>query len=315
MSDLVVKTNHLVSAVQNLSLMEARLIQLAIIEARETGLGLSADKPLTISVKRYAEAFGVQAKNAYANIKEAEESLFNRRFSFFDDDGYLVKSRWVSQAKYLDDKGEIEIVFTPAVVKGISRIDGAVDFFTKYLLSNTVKFKSVYSVRLYELMCQWKNADPKKMPMFEIEKLRGQLGVEVGKYKVLADFKKRVLDTSMQEINEHSDLKISYEQVKSGRKIVGFKFKIKVKEKTKVVNDKDNRDPNTVDMLNPFKMTDKQLKLFSAKLAREYELEQFAIGDLNDYARLAEWIEYDIMKPEKADFYRPILERLGFKEK
>ena len=40
-------------------------------------------------------------------MKEAEDSLFNRRFSFYDEDGKLVKSRWIQQVKYLDDQGAI----------------------------------------------------------------------------------------------------------------------------------------------------------------------------------------------------------------
>ena len=125
-------------------------------------------------------------------LKEAEDTLFNRRFSFIDSDGKMVKSRWVQQVKYFD---------------------GAVDFFTQYLLSNTVKFKSVYSVRLYELLVQWKNSDLRKMPMFEVDKLRGQLGIDTNQYQMIADFKKRVLDKAISEINEHSDLVVSYEQV------------------------------------------------------------------------------------------------------
>ena len=37
--------------------------------------------------------------------EEAEDSLFNRRFSFYDEDGKLVKSRWIQRVKYLDDQG------------------------------------------------------------------------------------------------------------------------------------------------------------------------------------------------------------------
>ena len=117
MKDLVVKTNKLISAVQHLGLVEIRLIQLAIIDARETGMGLSPDKPLTIDAKRYAEAFGVHKSNAYKIIKQAEETLFNRRFSFVDDDGKLVKSRWVQQVKYFDDEGKIELFGTKAGAK------------------------------------------------------------------------------------------------------------------------------------------------------------------------------------------------------
>ena len=51
--------------------------------------------------------FGTTRQNAYQRMKEAEDSLFNRRFSFYDEDGKLVKSRWIQQVKYLDDQGAI----------------------------------------------------------------------------------------------------------------------------------------------------------------------------------------------------------------
>lgn len=300
MSDLVVKTNWLNQALQNLSLLEIRIMQLAIVDARESGNGLSPDKPLTIHSKRYAEAFGVQAKNAYANIKEAEDTLFKRQFSFVDVDGKPVKSRWVQDVKYLDTQGAIEICLTRQVVKGISRIDGAVDFFTQYLLSNTVKFKSVYSVRLYELIVQWKNAEPRKMPVFEVDKLRGQLGIDTSQYQVMADFKKRVLDKAIAEINEHSDLIVSYEQVKKGRVIIGFRFKITVKQAEK--------DPNKA-----ITMTDKQRALFAMRLANHPDL-----GNLAPVGKsMEEYIEYIFERletPSGREFYRKYLFEVGFKQ-
>ncbi|WP_350582918.1 RepB family plasmid replication initiator protein, partial [Pseudomonas sp. HY2-MNA-CIBAN-0224] len=90
--------------------------------------------------------------------------------------GKIVKSRWIQEVTYLDDEGAIELVFTLAVVKGISRIDGAEDFFTSYLLEQTASMDSIYSVRLYELLVQWKQA--KNTPMFELERFRSQLGIE-----------------------------------------------------------------------------------------------------------------------------------------
>ena len=71
-------------AIQNLSLSEVRILQLAIIDARETGNGLSLDKPLNISALRYAKAFGVARQTAHEAILSAEKNLFDRRFSFLD---------------------------------------------------------------------------------------------------------------------------------------------------------------------------------------------------------------------------------------
>ena len=255
--NLVVKTNRLNSALQNLSLPEIRIIQLAIVDARETNTGLSTDKPLRIDALRYAEIFETTRQNGYQRMKDAEGNLFNRRFSYIDERGKLVKSRWIQQVTYLDDEGAIELVFTLAVVNGISRIDGAEDFFTSYLLEQTASMDSIYSVRLYELLIQWLAA--KQTPLFDLDNFRNQLGVEDHEYKRMGNFKLRVLDLAVKEINEKSDIKVSYSQVKKGRTITGFKFK--VHEKTKIKANKENqlRDVDTADMFTVEGLNDKQL--------------------------------------------------------
>jgi plasmid replication initiation protein len=256
-SNLVVKTNYLNTVLQNLKLSEIRIVQLAVVDARETGTGLSAEIPLRIDAKRYAEVFNTTRQNGYLMMKDAEDTLFNRRFSYVDDEGKLVKSRWLSQVRYLDDEGAIEVVFTPAVVQGITRIDGAEEFFTKYLLEQTAEMDSNYSVRLYELLVQWKQA--KKTPVFELEKFRGQLGLESDEYQTMSNFKKRVLNLAVEEINEKSDLNVSYTQKKKGRKIAGFSFTVHEKPKAKrdVVNKE--RDVSTGDMFTVDGLNDKQL--------------------------------------------------------
>ena len=199
-SDLVVKSNRLNSAIQNLSLAELRIIQLAIVDARETGKGLSTETPLRIDGLRYAEAFNTTRQNGYIRMKEAEETLFNRRFSFTDSEGKLVKSRWIQRVRYLDNEGAIELAFTMDVVKAITRLNGAEEFFTQYLLNQTANLNSVYSVRLYELLVQWKAAV--KTPMFDLAIFRQQLGLADNEYKAMCNFKIRVLDLAVNEINE-----------------------------------------------------------------------------------------------------------------
>lgn len=256
--NLVVKTNQLNSALQNLSLPEIRIVQLAIVDARETNTGLTTDKPLRIDALRYAEMFETTRQNGYKRMKEAEETLFNRRFSYIDDNGKVIKSRWIQQVRYLDDEGAIEVVFTVAVVNGISRIDGAEDFFTSYLLEQTANMDSIYSVRLYELLVQWKTA--KQTPLFALEKFRDQLGIGVNEYKAMCDFKKRVLQVGIDEINQKTDLKVSYEQVKKGRSIAGFKFKVLTKDNPKQSKEKTvSRDADTADMFTVEGLSDKQL--------------------------------------------------------
>jgi len=314
-SNLVVKTNYLNTVLQNLTLVEIRIIQLAIVDARETGKGLSTDTPLRIDAMRYAEVFNTTRQNGYLMMKDAEETLFNRRFSFLDDDERTVKSRWISQVSYLDDEGTIEVVFTPAVVKGITRIDGAEEFFTKYLLEQTARMDSNYSIRLYELLVQWKKAG--KTPLFELEQFRGQMGLGVNEYKRMCDFKRRVLDLAVEEINEKSDLKVSYEQEKKGRRITGFKFKIITKNKLEQPQKRTvSRDAHTADMFTIDGLTDKQLWRISRhkEFIRTYS--GLAKGDAGkSWSAYSDFIVGEIKKDaSKFSKKRPIREYLDGNE-
>ena len=305
--DLVVKTNRLNQAFQVLSLAEFHIVQLAIVDARDTGTGLTTDMPLRIDALRYADVFGTTRQNAYMRMKEAEETLFNRRFSFFDEDGKLVKSRWISQVKYLDNEGAIEIVFTPAVVQGISRINGVKEFFTQYLLSQTAQLKSVYSSRLYELLIQWRSTG--KTPIINLEDFRAQLGVEEDQYKLMSDFKKRVLDLAINDINEKTDIKATYQQHKKGRSISGFSFTFKQK-KTDNQLIENKRDPNTIDIFST--MTDAQRHLFANKLSQLPEMGKYSHGT-ESYQQFAVRIAEMLQTPKKFKELYPYLQKVGFK--
>lgn len=304
--DLVVKTNRLNQAFQMLSLAELHIVQLAIVDARETGTGLTTDTPLRIDALRYAEVFNTTRQNAYIRMKEAEETLFNRRFSFFDEDGKLVKSRWISQVKYLDNEGAIEIVFTPAVVQGISRINGVKEFFTQYLLSQTAQLKSVYSSRLYELLIQWQSTG--SPPVFDLKEFRAQLGLGVNEYKLMSDFKKRVLDLAVTDINEKTDIRVSYQQHKKGRSISGFSFTFKQK-KTTTPTAENKRDQNTLDLF--FKMTDAQRHLFANKLAQLPDLNKLSHSTEN-YQQFAVRIADMLLDPEQFKKLLPYLKKVGY---
>lgn len=303
-NDLVIKTNRLNQAFQTLSLAELHIVQLAIVDARDTGTGLNTDTPLRINALRYADVFGTTRQNAYQRMKEAEESLFNRRFSFYDLDGKLVKSRWISQVKYFDNEGCIELVFTPAVVQGISRIDGVKEFFTQYLLSQTSQLKSVYSARLYELLIQWRST--KKTPIFELIPFREQLGISSNEYKLMSDFKKRILDLAVSEISEKTDIKVSYQQHKKGRVISGFSFTFKQKKSITTPIEKDTPTLNL-----PSKMTDPQRHLFANKLSELSEMSKYSQGT-ESFQQFAMRIADMLQDPERIKELSPYLIKVGY---
>jgi plasmid replication initiation protein len=66
--------------------------------------------------------------------------------------------------------------------------------------------------------------------MFELEHFRQQLGLSSNELFRMSDFKKRVLDLAVSQINKHTDISVTYEQVKSGRIITGFTFVLTIKD-------------------------------------------------------------------------------------
>lgn len=228
MSDLVVKDNALMNASYNLELVEQRLILLAIIEARESGKGINANDPLVIHAESYINQFNVHRNTAYQALKDACKDLFARQFSFQEkrEKGRInITSRWVSQIGYMDEVATVELIFAPAVVPLITRLE---EEFTRYDIDQVSKLTSAYAVRLYELLICWRSAG--KTPVIKLEEFRKRLGVLENEYQRIDVLKKGVIDLSIKQINEHTDITASYEQHKTGRNITGFSFKFKNKQ-------------------------------------------------------------------------------------
>ena len=305
MTDLVVKSNKLVQALQTLTLNEARLLQLAIVDARETGQGLSTDEPLELNAVRYARAFNVSADAAYLALSEAEDSLFKRQFTITNEDGTLTKSRWIQDANYRKGEGRILVTLTRVVIEHITKIDGFEQYFTSYHLKKTADFKSVYAVRLYELLMQWKSVG--KTPAYELERLRGQLGIGVNEYTRMEAFKRRVLDIAVDQINEHSDLLIKYEQHKRGRSISGFSFNFKYKRSAIQAAKEIDVKQDTQSAL-----TDAQRYMFANKLSDLPEMSHYSKGT-ESYQEFSVRIAEMLQTSAGLEELLPFLKQVGFK--
>ena len=308
-NSLIVKDNALINASYNLELTEQRLIMLAIINARESGQGITADSKLEIHASDYANLFNVSIDASYKALREAVNNLFNRQFSYtaeYKKTGKtgIVRSRWVSRIFYVDDLALLEITFAPDVVPLVTRLE---EHFTSYQAKQVAHLTSKYATRLYELLIAWREVG--KVPQIEISEFRNRLGLLESEYTAMSDFKKRVLEPSIKQINEHTDITATYEQHKKGRLISGFSFKLKQKQEAKKIESK--RDPNTPDFF--IKMTDAQRHLFANKMSEMPEMGKYSEGT-ESYQQFAIRIAEMLLQPEKFRELYPILEKAGFKE-
>lgn len=230
-TELVVKSNRLVEASYRLGLNEQRIILYSICRAREEQKGLFPDLPVTISADTFSNQFGLSGdmSNVYRQLREAMDALFERSVTLHDIDPETDKARvrrvrWISEASYIDGTGRIQVVFAPEVIKYITRLEKE---FTSYQLEKVGRMTSAYAVRLYELLTQFREVGSREL---NLAWLRDALQIETGEYKLTADFKKWVLDVSVEQIKKHTDLVVGYKPKKTGRAITDFVFKIRIKD-------------------------------------------------------------------------------------
>jgi plasmid replication initiation protein len=302
-NELVSKSNTLIEASYTLNLVAQRLIVLAIIKARNQGELSKVGGIHRITAIEYRAYFGCALPMAYESLQSACKSLYESEFVWLgkDEQGDPQKntSRFVQRATYNEGKGFVEVMFGNDIIPLITRLSKE---YTEYELIQIRNLNSVYALRVFEMLMQWKILG--KTPLVAIEDLRSRLGIAGHQYKLMSNFKKRVLDLAINEINEHTDITASYKQHKQGKAITGFTFTFKKKKEPKqIANDN-----------GYIKMTDKQISTFSSKLAALPELGSNApIGASTDeYAAI---IANELRDTNQQQKYHKYLSKVGYQQK
>ena len=303
---LVVKDNALINASYYLSLVEQRLILLGIVEARNNQ---SQNNEFIINVSSYINVFGVDGATAYLSIKDACKRLKKREFTFtrvVNGVAEIVESRWVQSVAYATNASYVKIEFTNAVMPLITNLE---KHFTSYQLDKVKDLTSIYAIRLYELLISWKQKKKVELPLVD---LRLKLGIESDEYKTMCNFKAKVLDVAITQINQHTDITVKYENIKSGRNITGFKFSFR--QKAKATAQASQRDEKTGDLFSIDGLSDKQIAVFSRKLSELPELGNFApIGASAE--QFAQMIANELRNQSLQGKYVEHLRKVGFKSK
>jgi plasmid replication initiation protein len=219
---IVTKSNKIVEASYKLNLNEQRLV-LAYISKLNPAEKIK-DGSFTITVKEFVEFFGVDDKKAYEIIDIAVNNLAERWIYINQEDPEtgetVTKTRWISDMTYSrKDASKVKMTFAPKVIPYLTSLNKE---FTSYRLQNVVKLTSTYSIRLYEMLVQWRKIGK---VTFKVDSLRKSLGVEEGEYKRMSNFKMRVLDFAVKQINDFTDINCNYVDIKTGRSITAFEFR------------------------------------------------------------------------------------------
>lgn len=218
-SQLVVKHNDLIQKSKyNLTITQQKLIAYIISLIKPTDKEL---KKYEVSVSDFCQLCGIDKRYFYTDFKDLIDDLDNKAF-WIETDEKLFKFRWFLKAEYMKKQGKVLLLLDDDVKKYLIDLK---EKFTVYELYNILALKSKYSVRLYEL---FKSYAFQKEKVFLIDEFKELLLAT--NYNNFKDFRNRVLEKAIDEINFYTDLDVSYETITKGRKVIAVKIYIKKKE-------------------------------------------------------------------------------------
>jgi plasmid replication initiation protein len=206
--------------------------QMTLDEMRVLSLTLGVFDPLNpnkrgfdFTVEEFCTHFpDVDTKSAYTQVQNAIRKISKRWVTLVDNEKELTEVVLVNKRTYFKKEGRFYIEFHEDLMPYIANLKAR---YTKYELVNIGAFTSTHTIRLYELCSQYKTVGYREI---KLNDLKDWLQIK-DKYSAYADFRKWVLEPSISEINQKSDLNVSVEPVKRGRTIYALNFVILPKQK------------------------------------------------------------------------------------
>lgn len=215
------KANNFVQASYLMTLDEMRILSLTLGVFNPKN---PSKRGFDFTVADFCKHFpDVNPDIAYTQVRNAVLKISKRWVTLVDNEHELTEVALIHKRSYFKKEGRFYIEFHDELIPYISELH---DNYTKYQLVNIGAFSSTHSIRLYELCSQYRD---KGWRQTSLDDLKDWLQVS-DKYSLYANFRRRVIDPAIDEINAKSDLLVDVEPIKRGRTIVALKFTIQAKK-------------------------------------------------------------------------------------
>lgn len=191
----------------SLSLAEKRVLIYLLYYSFAVGRPMQFN---SVSVSDIITVFGQQS-SFYHQIKNAVFSLNKKNVFLREYSNPLFKRN------ILYDDGYIHFSINPKVLPHLFSTSDSV----KISLSEFTSFKSIHSIRLFELL---KSLNSKEIE-WDVEEFIKIMGLD-GLYQLFGHLKNKVIQRAVTEINRNTTLNVSFSPVKYGRKYTSIQFKV-----------------------------------------------------------------------------------------
>lgn len=321
-NQIIAQHNDLIKSVADMRKTSMKIFELAVgsLDASQN----QQQRQVTIKKNIIFDILGQKSNSRNSHLRNALKDLqHNAVFHLMPSEENGHKEMLISPISKIEwDEQEdfISLYFTPEILPYITLLKKN---FTQYKLEYIASMESKHSIVLYKMFSMYYNqyeyyrkrgnrrdgqVESFRNPKLSVKELRKQTGT-LNKYqKRFGDFKTKVLDKAVNEINDKTDLTITYEKIRSGRFISDIQFHIR----------KQNADAESEDMkhIETVQQTQRErdmenAKLYADAMASEYTqalLTRFLLNptDMTDQGTMIKlgrdiYPKYDLIKQQQSD--------------
>lgn len=215
----VYKANAVVEACYDLSVAEHRLLLACFAQI---GKEATDERLYRVYARDIAALADIPTQDAYRDAAIAVERLYERSVEVFEGPNGTAppkkrKFRWIQEAVYSEGEGYVDVRLSTSILPFVNNL---LEQYTVYHMQDVARMTSRYAIRVYELLVQWRRRGHREV---DIEWLRRALGVGE-KYSNFKDFRRRVIEPAVQQVNERSPLDVNWEERKTGRRVSHVTF-------------------------------------------------------------------------------------------
>lgn len=248
--NILMKNNILIKARYHLTSIQSNVLIVILYELqKDAKRGMSC----TIHRKDFLNIISSNDKKTINGVKQLlnelmQETIFFKEIKENGKNAIWGKYNLISGFEYDDETEEFTIACSERVY------DLLVSYleigYTPVNVENYLSLKNSYSKRMYDLLRLWSGT--KSKINYTIDELKELLMLE-NKYDKYSDFKRKVIESSVRELNDTKMFEISFKENKSGRKITNIDFFVKdLDDRTYFIeNNGDNINSAPVKSQNP----------------------------------------------------------------
>ncbi len=211
------KRNDMVQTARyRLSVQEQRAILYSISKIKPED---TKETEYSFSLREFYKVCGI-TKDTYTATKKMLKDLGDKSWWVKREDGKESLVRWFNTLDCDPNSDRVVFKFHERMMPYLLNLVEQGEFYTSYELKYILPMTSKHSPRLYEILKSYQLNNSSWY--FDVDELKRLMDCE--NYDRWPDFRRFALDPAVEEINKYTDILVTYDAKKEGRKVTRIVF-------------------------------------------------------------------------------------------